>query len=59
MSREWSSGRTRSKLVIWVWLVPGIDRLILEELTEEAFLILLDVQILPGAMTEISVLTAT
>ena len=46
-------------MVIWVWLVPGIDRLILEELTEEAFLILLDVQILPGAMTEISVLTAT
>ena len=41
-----------------VWVVPGIYRLSLEELTGDAILISMDVQTLPGAMTEITVLTA-
>ena len=41
-----------------VWVVPGIYRLNLEELTGDAILISMDVQTLPGAMTEITVLTA-
>jgi hypothetical protein len=42
----------------YVWVVPGIYRLSLEELTGDAVLISMDVQTLPGAVTEIDVSTA-
>jgi hypothetical protein len=41
-----------------VWVLPGIYRLELAELTGDAVIISLDVQTLPGSMTEVDVLTA-
>ena len=41
-----------------VWVLPGIYRLQLDELTGDAILLLMDVQTLPGAVTEVQVLTA-
>lgn len=41
-----------------VWVLPGIYRLQLEELTGDAVLLSMDVQTLPGAVTEVQVLTA-
>ncbi len=41
-----------------VWVLPGIYRLELFELTGDAVLISMDVQTLPGAVTEISVTTS-
>jgi hypothetical protein len=40
-----------------VWVLPGIYRLEIEQLTGDAIIISLDVQTLPGAVTEISVTT--
>ncbi|HRA48435.1 MAG TPA: VWA domain-containing protein [Thermomicrobiales bacterium] len=54
-------------LVIWeapiqfgdaVWVVPGIYRLQLVELTGTAMLLSMDVQTLPGKITEVTVLTS-
>jgi hypothetical protein len=41
-----------------VWLVPGIYRLSLVELTGDAVLLSMDVQTLPGSVTEVDVTTA-
>lgn len=41
-----------------VWVLPGIYRLELAELTGDAVIISLDVQTLPGSVTEVDVLTA-
>ena len=41
-----------------VWVLPGIYRLQLTELTGDAILLSMDVQTLPGAVTEVQVLTA-
>jgi hypothetical protein len=41
-----------------VWLLPGIYRLSLVELTGDAVLLSMDVQTLPGSITEIDVTTA-
>ncbi len=41
-----------------VWVLPGVYRLQLEELTGDAILLSMDVQTLPGSVTEIDVLTA-
>jgi hypothetical protein len=41
-----------------VWVLPGIYRLELQELTGDAVLISMDVQTLPGAVTEIDVSTS-
>jgi hypothetical protein len=41
-----------------VWVLPGVYRLELAELTGDAVIISLDVQTLPGSMTAVDVLTA-
>lgn len=41
-----------------VWVLPGIYRLQLAEITGDAVIISLDVQTLPGSVTEVSVTTA-
>ncbi len=41
-----------------VWVLPGIYRLEVEQLTGDAVIISLDVQTLPGAVTEVSVTTS-
>jgi von Willebrand factor type A domain len=42
----------------YVWVLPGVYRLELQELTGDAVLLSMDVQTLPGAVTEVQVLTA-
>lgn len=42
----------------YVWVLPGIYRLSLEELTGDAILISMDVQTLPGSVTQVDVTTA-
>jgi|GEM_PF-1343524 len=42
----------------YVWVLPGIYRLSLEELTGDAVLLSMDVQTLPGAVTHVDVTTA-
>lgn len=41
-----------------VWVLPGVYRLELEELTGDAIIISLDVQTLPGSVTEVDITTA-
>lgn len=41
-----------------IWLLPGVYRLALQELTGDALLISMDVQTLPGSVTEVDVTTA-
>jgi hypothetical protein len=54
-------------IVIWedqiefgdaVWVLPGVYRLQMTELTGDAVLLSMDVQTLPGEVTEVQVLTA-
>ncbi|HEY7032914.1 MAG TPA: hypothetical protein VH482_16335, partial [Thermomicrobiales bacterium] len=42
----------------YVWVLPGIYRLELQELTGDAVLLSMDVQTLPGSVTEVDVTTA-
>jgi len=42
----------------YVWVLPGVYRLELLELTGDAVLLSMDVQTLPGAVTEVDVTTA-
>jgi hypothetical protein len=42
----------------YVWVLPGVYRLELVELTGDAVILSLDVQTLPGSVTQIDVTTA-